>query len=67
MNIKNGIAYSGDNIECGNSEEKIKHAIKNDINYIQRGYEAFDEKLRSLGADIIKEDYNEEMRADKIG
>ncbi|MBO7730382.1 MAG: UDP-N-acetylglucosamine 1-carboxyvinyltransferase [Lachnospiraceae bacterium] len=28
----------------------------NDINYIQRGYEAFDEKLRSLGGDIRKVD-----------
>ena len=28
----------------------------NDINYIQRGYEAFDEKLRALGADIQKVD-----------
>ena len=26
----------------------------NDISYIQRGYEAFDEKLRALGADIRK-------------
>ncbi|MBR2754793.1 MAG: UDP-N-acetylglucosamine 1-carboxyvinyltransferase [Lachnospiraceae bacterium] len=28
----------------------------NDINYIQRGYEAFDEKLRALGGDIRKVD-----------
>ena len=26
----------------------------NDIHFIQRGYEAFDEKLRALGADIRK-------------
>ena len=35
MNIRNGIAYSGDNVECGTLEEKIKHAMKNNINYIQ--------------------------------
>ena len=35
MVIKNGIAYSGDYIECGTLEEKIKHAIENNINYIQ--------------------------------
>ena len=41
--------------------------IIDDIKYIQRGYEAFDEKLRGLGADIVKEDYDEEMRTEKIG
>ena len=41
--------------------------IVDDIKYIQRGYEAFDEKLRSLGADIVREDYYEEMRSDRIG
>lgn len=42
--------------------------IVEDIKYIQRGYEAFDEKLRSLGADIRLEHYNEdESRMDRLG
>lgn len=41
--------------------------IVEDIKYIQRGYEAFDEKLRSLGADIVKEEYDDAMRTEKIG
>ncbi len=41
--------------------------IIEDIKYIQRGYEAFDEKLRKLGADIVKENYDDNMRTEKIG
>lgn len=42
--------------------------IVEDIKYIQRGYEAFDEKLRSLGADIRLEHYKEEeSQMDRIG
>lgn len=35
MKFRNGIAYSGDKVECGTLEEKLNHAIKNGINYIQ--------------------------------
>lgn len=41
--------------------------IIEDIKFIQRGYEAFDEKLRSLGADIVREYYDDEMRTEKTG
>lgn len=42
--------------------------VVEDIKYIQRGYEAFDEKLRSLGADIRLEHYKEEeSQMDRIG
>ena len=41
--------------------------IIDDIRYIQRGYEAFDEKLRDLGADIHKETIDEESRKERIG
>ena len=35
IDIKNGIAYSGDVNECGTLVDKINHAISNNINYIQ--------------------------------
>jgi len=35
MEVRNGIAYSGDQAECGTLEQKIEHAITNNINYIQ--------------------------------
>lgn len=43
--------------------------IIDDIKYIQRGYEAFDEKLRALGADIRREDFDEtgSKSASRIG
>ena len=41
--------------------------IVEDIKYIQRGYEAFDEKLRSLGADIVKETYVDDERKERTG
>lgn len=41
--------------------------IVEDISYIQRGYEKFDEKLRALGADIKKEEYDGTMRRELIG
>jgi sugar phosphate isomerase/epimerase len=35
IDIKNGIAYSGDVNECGTLKQKIDHAIENGIKYIQ--------------------------------
>ena len=38
------------------------YTVVDEIGYIQRGYEAFDEKLRSLGAVIEKVDSEKEAR-----
>ena len=43
------------------------YTVVDEIGYIQRGYEAFDEKLRSLGAVIEKVDSEKEARKSSFG
>ena len=37
-----------------------------DIHFIQRGYEAFEEKLQGLGADIVRQAVVEKAAAEKV-